>query len=51
MVVKGQNRDAARFGIIDSEWPRLRTAYRRWLSASNFDDSGRQLSGLSVSSL
>jgi RimJ/RimL family protein N-acetyltransferase len=47
MVVKGHNRDTAWFAIIDSEWPGLRAEYRRWLSASNFDNSGQQLSKLS----
>jgi len=46
MVVKGLNRDTAWFSIIDSDWPRLRAGYKRWLKADNFDSSGRQLSKL-----
>ncbi|MFD2252403.1 RimJ/RimL family protein N-acetyltransferase [Pseudochelatococcus lubricantis] len=46
MVVKGLNRDTAWFSIIDSDWPRLRAGYERWLKASNFDSSGRQLTKL-----
>lgn len=43
MVVKGLNRDTAWFSIIDSDWPRLRAGYERWLKADNFDSSGQQL--------
>ncbi len=42
MWVKGANRDTAWFSMIDSEWPRLRAAYERWLAPSNFDAAGRQ---------
>jgi RimJ/RimL family protein N-acetyltransferase len=42
MVVKGRNRDTAWYSIIDSEWPRIRTAFERWLAAENFDAAGRQ---------
>lgn len=41
-VIKGQNRDTAWFSIIDSEWPPLRDAFVRWLSADNFDEQGKQ---------
>jgi RimJ/RimL family protein N-acetyltransferase len=30
-IVKGQNRDTAWFSIIDSEWPRLKDNFQRWL--------------------
>jgi RimJ/RimL family protein N-acetyltransferase len=46
LVVKGLNRDTAWFSILDSEWPQLRPAYERWLSADNFDAAGNQLSKL-----
>jgi len=46
MVVKGRNRDTAWFSILDSEWPRLRAGYQRWLQAGNFDASGQQISRL-----
>jgi len=47
MVVKGRNRDTAWFAIVDSDWPRLRAGYERWLRPGNFDGSGQQLSKLS----
>lgn len=47
MVIKGRNRDSAWFSVIDSEWPALREAYSVWLSAANFDASGRQRERLS----
>ncbi|MBB5058948.1 RimJ/RimL family protein N-acetyltransferase [Granulicella aggregans] len=46
MVVKGQSRDTAWFSMLDSEWPRLRVGYLRWLNPENFDSSGQQLSKL-----
>jgi hypothetical protein len=46
-VVKGRSRDTAWYAAIDSDWPALATAFRRWLSPSNFDDSGRQRTRLS----
>lgn len=42
MWVKGANRDTAWFAMLDGEWPRLRTAYERWLDPANFDAAGRQ---------
>jgi RimJ/RimL family protein N-acetyltransferase len=42
MVTKGANRDTAWFSIIDSEWPRLREGYQRWLDPTNFDAQGLQ---------
>jgi RimJ/RimL family protein N-acetyltransferase len=41
VVYKGRNRDSAWYSIIDSRWPLLVAAYRRWLDPGNFDDSGR----------
>mgnify|MGYP002629773052 CR=1 FL=1 len=46
-VVKGRNRDTAWFAAIDAEWPALDEAFRLWLDASNFDDSGQQRERLS----
>jgi RimJ/RimL family protein N-acetyltransferase len=46
IVTKGRNRDTAWFAMIDSEWPALDAAYRRWLDPSNFDADGRQLTRL-----
>ncbi|QJF50024.1 GNAT family N-acetyltransferase [Roseobacter ponti] len=41
-VIKERNRDTAWFAAIDSEWPRLQTAFSAWLAPSNFDDKGAQ---------
>lgn len=43
MVMKGENRDTAWFSIIDTEWPRIRSAYEAWLDPANFDGTGRQI--------
>lgn len=48
MWVKGANRDTAWFAMLDSEWPRLRREYDRWLDPANFDAEGRQKSKLQV---
>ncbi|HWA20381.1 MAG TPA: GNAT family protein [Devosia sp.] len=42
MIVKGQSRDSAWFSILDSEWPRLKAEYERWLDPSNFGPDGLQ---------
>ena len=47
-VVKGRNRDTAWYSITDQDWKSLQPAYRRWLSADNFDATGRQKTGLSA---
>lgn len=41
-VVKGRNRDTAWFAAIDSEWPKLQSAFETWLHPDNFDDHGQQ---------
>ena len=41
MIIKGRSRDTAWFAILDSEWPRARSAFERWLLPENFD-GGRQ---------
>jgi RimJ/RimL family protein N-acetyltransferase len=46
MVVKGRSRDSAWYSILDSEWPRLRGAFERWLDPANFDAAGKQRAGL-----
>lgn len=46
-MYKGRNRDTAWFSIIDSEWPRLKSAFKLWLSPSNFDSEGKQEMSLS----
>ncbi|HET7203813.1 MAG TPA: GNAT family protein [Steroidobacteraceae bacterium] len=42
MVVKGRNRDTAWFSILDTEWPRIRQGFERWLDPANFDATGHQ---------
>ncbi len=42
LIYKGRNRDTAWYAIIDSEWPRLKSAFERWLDPANFDQNGRQ---------
>jgi len=42
MWLKGANRDTAWFAMLDKDWPRIRSAYERWLEPSNFDAAGRQ---------
>ena len=46
-VVKGRNRDTVWLSIIDTEWPRLAAAFKRWLSPDNFDAEGNQRTSLS----
>ena len=50
MVIKGESRDTAWFAIIDREWPRLASAYRRWLAPTNFDREGKQRAKLKARS-
>lgn len=45
-VYKGRNRDTAWYSIIDSEWPRLNEAFKKWLLPDNFDNDGRQIASL-----
>jgi RimJ/RimL family protein N-acetyltransferase len=42
MIVKSRNRDTAWFSMLDSEWPKRRRAFERWLDPANFDSSGMQ---------
>ncbi|MGH8622752.1 MAG: GNAT family N-acetyltransferase, partial [Burkholderiales bacterium] len=46
-IAKGRNRDTAWYAAIDSEWPELERAYRRWLDPGNFDERGGQRERLS----
>jgi RimJ/RimL family protein N-acetyltransferase len=46
-VDKGRNRDTAWYAMIDSEWPALEAAFRKWLDPANFDEQGRQRVSLS----
>jgi RimJ/RimL family protein N-acetyltransferase len=47
MIIKGRSRDTAWFAMLDSEWPRARAAFERWLQPENFD-GGRQRRSLEV---
>jgi len=47
LVYKGRNRDSAWYAAIDTEWPRLKTAFEQWLAPENFDSAGRQRQRLS----
>jgi len=42
VVNRGRNRDTAWYAMIDSEWPELDQAFRRWLDPANFDAQGNQ---------
>lgn len=41
-IYKGRSRDTAWYAMIDSEWPQLDAAFRRWLDPGNFDAQGMQ---------
>ena len=47
IVYKGRNRDTAWYAMTDRDWPLVRAAFERWLSAENFDPQGRQRTTLS----
>lgn len=47
MIIKGHNRDTAWYSILDSEWPKRKAAFERWLDPSNFNTNGRQRVSLS----
>lgn len=40
-------RDTAWYAIVDDDWPRIRSAFERWLDPANFDEAGRQRARLS----
>jgi RimJ/RimL family protein N-acetyltransferase len=42
VVYKGRNRDTAWYSMLDRDWPAIKSAYEKWLSPENFDDTGRQ---------
>jgi RimJ/RimL family protein N-acetyltransferase len=47
MIIKGRNRDTAWFSMLDSEWPKRKDNFERWLARSNFDGIGKQKVSLS----
>jgi len=42
MIIKARNRDSAWFSMLDSEWPKRKRNFERWLAPENFDTQGRQ---------
>ncbi len=46
LVYKGRNRDTAWYSVLDNEWPALQRGFEQWLSADNFDATGRQINKL-----
>ena len=48
MIVKGVNRDTAWYSMLDSEWPRVKANFERWLAPENFDANGEQKTRLSA---
>jgi RimJ/RimL family protein N-acetyltransferase len=42
-VYKGRSRDTAWFSLLDGEWPAVAAAFKGYLAAGNFDESGAQL--------
>lgn len=47
-VYKGRNRDTCWLSIIDSEWPKIKQQYEKWLDEKNFDEFGNQIYPLSI---
>ena len=47
MIIKGRNRDTAWFSMLDSEWPKRKAAFERWLAPENFGPDGQQRTSLS----
>lgn len=45
-LCKGRSADTAWFSIVDDEWAQIKQEFERWLSASNFDENGQQVSKL-----
>ncbi|MCK0198908.1 GNAT family N-acetyltransferase [Ancylobacter sp. 6x-1] len=48
MIIKGQNRDTAWFGMTEEEWPQRAVAFESWLAPENFDAEGRQKVSLGI---
>jgi RimJ/RimL family protein N-acetyltransferase len=42
ILYKSRSRDTAWFSVIDTEWPRIRSAFETWLHPLNFDAAGQQ---------
>lgn len=48
MIVKRRNRDTAWYSMLDTEWPKRKENFERWLDPSNFDAGGQQRVSLSA---
>ena len=48
LIIKGRNRDTAWFSMLDTEWPKARSAFEAWLKDDNFDEKGIQKAKLRV---
>jgi len=48
LIAKGRNRDNAWFSMLDSEWPRRKANFERWLAPANFAADGRQVQSLNA---
>jgi len=48
MIIKNRSRDTAWFSMLESEWPRVKLAFERWLDPCNFDGGGRQKRSLAA---
>jgi RimJ/RimL family protein N-acetyltransferase len=48
MIAKGRNRDTAYFSMLESEWPKRKANFERWLAPDNFAADGRQKSSLAA---
>ena len=42
MIVRGRNRDTAWYSILESDWPKQKSAFEAWLVPENFDSTGQQ---------
>ena len=47
-IIKRRNRDTAWYAMLDTEWPKARSAFEAWLKEDNFDDNGLQKAKLRV---
>lgn len=47
-VYKARNRDTCWLSVIDSEWPKYKQQYEKWLDENNFDELGNQIHRLSI---
>ncbi len=48
VVTKARNRDTSWYAMVSSDWPTIRSGLEKWLSPSNFDNSGRQVADLAT---